>query len=474
MKMEKVILTGIKPTGELHLGNYCGAIKPMIEFVNGKKEDETIYMFIADIHALNGGLPAKDIREFSYSAVATYLACGLDPQKVVIFRQSAVRQHAELGTLLTNVTPKGMMNRATAYKAAVDKSYDEIYSYKNVEEFYYNSPEYFTNILSEIDKQSELDDINFKIKCLTNQGTDKNNPKLVKLFEQKNNMPLINEEIYYSIYLQLLLSEPTVSEYREILNEYSAYLPEDVKELIQTGSDEDFLKELYYISALLKERKKQIDIIKKHDAGINMGLYTYPILMAADILLYQSNVVPVGYDQRQHIEMARDIASTFNSRYSDTFTLPEYDAEKPGPEIKGLDGRKMSKSYNNHIPIFCEENELKSKIKKIETDSAKPEEPKENVEGMTIYQLYKLFATEEQSLDFKTRLEAGGFGYGDAKQELFEVINNYLKPKREEYNRLMSNRKELDAILEENEAKAARVAEKTIRKVKKKMGLVQT
>ncbi|MCP4354130.1 MAG: tryptophan--tRNA ligase [Proteobacteria bacterium] len=336
-KQNKVILTGIKPTGHPHLGNYCGAIKPMIEFANNKQDDETIYMFIPDIHSLNGSLTAAQIREFSYSLIASYLACGLNPEKAIIFRQSAVRQHAELATLLTNVTSKGLMNRAHSYKAAVDKN------------------------------------------------TTANEPE---------------------------------------------------------------------------------------DAGINMGLYNYPILMAADILLYQTNTVPVGKDQIQHIEMTRDIAGTFNSRYSDTFTLPDYESKEDAPEIKGLDGRKMSKSYGNHIPIFCEENELKSLIKKIITDSAKPEEPKKDVENSTLVQLYALFADTNELQSYKDRLAKGGFSYGDAKQELFELINADLAMKRQKYKHYMENRKELDAILEANEEKARRVAEKTIRKVKKKMGLV--
>ena len=336
-EQNNVILTGIKPSGMPHLGNYCGAIKPMIEAINNKKDNETIYMFIPDIHVINGGLEPAKIREFSYGMLATYLACGLDPEKVVVYRQSAVRQHAELATLLNNFTPKGMMNRAHSYKAAVDKN------------------------------------------------TEAGNTK---------------------------------------------------------------------------------------DEGINMGLYTYPILMAADILLYHTNTVPVGKDQIQHIEMARDIANSFNARYSETFTIPNYESKEDAPEIAGLDGRKMSKSYGNHIPMFCNENELKSLVKKIITDSARPEEPKQNVESSTIFQLYALFADDAKTADFKARLEAGGFGYGDAKMELFELINGELSAKRKKYNELMADRKALEEVLRAGEEKARFVAEKTMRKVRKKMGLV--
>lgn len=335
---QKVILTGIKPSGKPHLGNYCGAIKPMVEQVDNKKDNETIHMFIPDIHVVNGGLEAAKIREFTYDMLASYLACGLDPEKVVIYRQSAIRQQAELGLLLNNFTPKGMMNRAHSYKAAVDKN---------------------------------------QLAGLTN------------------------------------------------------------------------------------------------DENINMGLYSYPILMAADILIYQSNVVPVGKDQVQHIEMARDIASTFNHRYSDTFVIPDYESKEDAPEISGLDGRKMSKSYGNHIPMFCNEMELKGYVKKIITDSAKPEEPKD-VENSTLVQLYELFADEAKAADYKARLAAGGFSYGDAKQELFKLLNAELSEKRAKYNELMKDRKALEAILREGEEKARRVAEKTMRKVRKKMGLVET
>ena len=221
---------------------------------------------------------------------------------------------------------------------------------------------------------------------------------------------------------------------------------------------------------LIKDARNSQEV---YDENINMGLYTYPILMAADILLYHTNTVPVGKDQIQHIEMARDIANSFNNRYSETFTLPNYESKEDAPEISGLDGRKMSKSYGNHIPMFCNENELKSLVKKIITDSAKPEEPKD-VTNSTLVQLYALFAEEAKTEDYKTKLAAGGFGYGDAKMELFELINSELAEKRERYNELMKDRKALDAILRAGEEKARFVAEKTMRKVRKKMGLVDT
>jgi tryptophanyl-tRNA synthetase len=378
---KKVTLTGIKPSGMPHLGNYCGAIKPMIETVNKKADDETIYMFIPDIHVVNGGLEPAKIREFTNGMLASYLACGLDPEKVVIFRQSAIRQHAELATLLNNFTPKGMMNRAHSYKAAVQRNREK-----------------FIN-------------------------EDQNTTNLIDFLEQN----------------------------KEYAKETSQ--PHEVTETIG------------------KHIEEMTNI--RLDQGINMGLYAYPILMAADILLYNSNVVPVGKDQVQHIEMARDIANSFNNRYSETFTLPTYESKEDAPEIAGLDGRKMSKSYGNHIPMFCTENELKNLVKKIITDSAKPEEPK-NVENSTLVQLYALFADEQKTADYKNRLAAGGFGYGDAKMELFELLNNSLKEKREIYNKLMADKQALNEVLKAGEEKARRVAEKTMVKVRRKMGLVET
>lgn len=386
-KNQKVILTGIKPSGMPHLGNYCGAIKPMIDFVENKKDNETIYMFIPDIHVVNTGLEPAKIRGFSYGMLASYLACGLDPEKAIVFRQSAIRQHAELATYLNNFTPKGMMNRAHSYKAAVDK---------NIKELNGNIENHFgLNILKEQLEQLEQ-----------------------KVQETKGR-----------------------KEASRYLNGYN------------------------YVRSLIANNNSM-------DAGINMGLYNYPILMAADILMYQTNTVPVGKDQIQHIEMARDIANSFNNRYSPTFTLPDYESKEDAPEITGLDGRKMSKSYGNHIPLFCTENELKSLIKKIITDSAKPEEKKPDARNSTIVQLYALFASEEQTAEFTSRLEKGGFGYGDAKQELFELMNAELSPRRKRYNELMADRQKLDAIFEKHEEQARRVAEKTMRKVRKKMGLV--
>lgn len=219
-----------------------------------------------------------------------------------------------------------------------------------------------------------------------------------------------------------------------------------------------------YKAIVEKNSEAGVDI----DSGVNMGLYTYPVLMAADILLYNSDVVPVGADQKQHVEFARDIAGYFNNIYGGVFKLPEPIIGKDTGIIPGLDGRKMSKSYDNTIPLFAPENELKKKIMRIITDSKTPEESK-NPDESTIFQLYKHFADEKEIADFRQMFLSGGMGYGSAKNILFEKINSVLSKPRAEYERLMNNKKELDKILNNGATRAGIIAEKTITKVKKAM-----
>ncbi|MBQ6110705.1 MAG: tryptophan--tRNA ligase [Alphaproteobacteria bacterium] len=326
---DKIVLTGIKPTGIPHLGNYVGALKPLIELANNYKT----YIFIADLHALNSIKDAKLIKQYSYEIAALMIALGLNLDNAVLFRQSDIMGVYQLSNFLMNVTPKGLMNRAHSYKAMVEKN------------------------------------------------TEAN-----------------------------------------------------------------------------------LDI----DSGVNMGLYTYPILMAADILLYNSDVVPVGADQKQHVEFARDIAGYFNNTYGETFKLPEPIIGETNGIIPGLDGRKMSKSYDNTIPVFVTESELKKKIMRIITDSKTPEESK-NPDESTIFQLYKHFAKADEIEQFRQMFLKGGMGYGTAKTILFEKINSILSEPRKEYERLMANKDELDAILHNGAERAKIVAEKTITRVKKAM-----
>ena len=328
-KQDKIVLTGIKPTGTPHLGNYIGALKPLVDMSHKNKT----FMFIADLHALNTMHDAAVIKEHTYEIAAMLVAMGLDLKNAVLFRQSDIVQVYQLATLLTNVTPKGLMNRAHSYKAAVEKN---------------------------------------------------------------------------------------------------AAAGEDV------------------------------------DAGVNMGLYTYPILMAADILLYDSDIVPVGADQKQHVEFARDIAGYFNNIYGETFKLPEPVISETAGTIPGLDGRKMSKSYDNTIPLFAPESELKKKIMRIITDSKTPDEPKDPDES-TIFMLYKHFATDDEIAKLREMFVAGGMGYGTAKTILFEKINSVLSDARREYERLMTNKDELDKILGDGAVRARVVAAKTLERVMRTM-----
>lgn len=209
-------------------------------------------------------------------------------------------------------------------------------------------------------------------------------------------------------------------------------------------------------------------VAKGIDASV--GLFTYPILMAADILLYKPNFVPVGKDQKQHLEIARDLAQKFNHLFGETFVLPEPIISEETAVIPGIDGQKMSKSYGNTIDIFGTEKQLKKQIMSIVTDSAEVEEKKEP-EGNTIYELYKLFATEEEVQQMAADFRAGGMGYGDAKKRLFEKANTFLAPFREKREALLQNPKELEEILEIGKKKAEVRAQRMLEKVYKKVGL---
>ncbi len=327
----KRILTGIKPTGYAHIGNYFGAIRPAIEL--SKNPDFDCYYFIADYHALTTLKTKEEFEVYSKNIACAWLACGLDPNKVVFYRQSDIKEDFELNWILCNVTPKGLMNRAHAYKACVEK----------------------------------------------------------------------NQEAGFDV-----------------------------------------------------------------DNNVNMGLYNYPILMAADILLFETNLVPVGLDQKQHIEIARDIANYFNNKYKKVFVLPEEYIQKEVQTLVGLDGRKMSKSYGNTIKLFGTEKELQKSINRIVTDSKLPGEPKDL--DCTLNKIYKLFATESQQAEFDKKL-AGGLGWGDAKKELFEIANNYIKPMREKYDYYMSHFEEVEKILHDGAEKARVVARKVLSDVRKAIGV---
>jgi tryptophanyl-tRNA synthetase len=328
---KEIVLTGIKPTGKVHLGNYIGAIKPALQLAGAS--DCTALYFIADYHGLTFIQDRDEFRNLSYGIAATWLALGLDPERVIFYRQSDVPEIFELHWILSCLTSKGLMNRAHAYKA---------------------------------------------------------------IHEQN----------------------------------------------IQLGVDAD--------------------------AGVNMGLFTYPVLMAADILVFQSDKVPVGKDQIQHVEIARDIAEGFNRIYGDTFKLPDYRVDENTSVIPGLDGRKMSKSYNNTIPLFETPENLKKLISKIKTDSTPPQEPKDP-DTSNIFLLYKEFAAPAQVQDFRKQY-LSGISWGEAKQELFQVINAALEEPRKKYNEFMAAPEQIDAILSEGARKARALAAPLLAQVKAKIG----
>lgn len=204
-------------------------------------------------------------------------------------------------------------------------------------------------------------------------------------------------------------------------------------------------------------------------SDVNAGVFNYPVLMTADIVLYDANFVPVGKDQRQHLEIARDIAATFNGRYGETFVLPEARIEESVMTIPGIDGRKMSKSYGNIIDIFLPDKELRKQVMSIVTDSTPMEAPK-NPDTDNVFAIYKLLATPEQTLTLRQKYLAGNFGYGHAKQELFDLIIQKFAKEREAFNHYMNNIPELEKTLEKCEAKATAIATEVIGRVRKKIG----
>jgi tryptophanyl-tRNA synthetase len=330
----QVSLTGIKPTGEPHLGNLIGAIGPALELA---ERYESMY-FVADYHALTLVRDPEQMRYYSRSVAATWLAAGLDPERITMYRQSDVPETFELAWALSCVTGKGLMNRAHAYKAARDKN-------------------------------------------------------------------------------------------------------------AEAG---------------------KTDL----DAGINMGLYNYPVLMAADIILMDADVVPVGKDQVQHVEYAADIAGSFNHLFGNTLKVPQAVVPEAdtGKTLPGVDGRKMSKSYGNTIPLFTSESQLKKLVRRMPTDSTPVEDPKDP-DSSSAFQILEQFAPADIISDTRKRLEAGGMGWGDLKNLLFEVLNDRLGPLRARYDSLMAPNSELDSLLAAGAGKARARAQVVLTKVRKATGI---
>ena len=313
------VLTGITTSGTPHLGNYVGAVRPAI--AASRASDAESFYFLADLHSLIKAQDPARTQRSTLEIAATWLAAGLEPDKVWFYRQSDIPEITELTWFLTCVAGKGILNRAHAYKAAVDRNRAD-------------------------------------------------------------------------------------------------------------GEDDD--------------------------SGISAGLFMYPVLMAADILIFKANQVPVGRDQVQHIEMARDFGQRFNHVYGrDHFVLPEAAIDESVATLPGLDGRKMSKSYDNTIPLFAPRAELKKAIASITTDSRAPGEAKE-VEGSALFQLYQAFASVDEAAQMR-QAYAEGIGWGDAKQKLFECIDAEIAPMRERYEALIARPADIESILRDG---ARRLREK--------------
>ena len=326
------VLTGITTTGTPHLGNYVGAIRPTVQASRNAATQG--FYFLADYHALIKCDDPARIQRSTLEIAASWIAAGLDPERVMFYRQSDIPEIPELTWFLTCVIGKGVLNRAHAYKASVDK----------------------------------------------------------------NNA---------------------------------------------AGKDPD--------------------------ADVTAGLFMYPVLMGADILMFKAHQVPVGRDQIQHIEMARDMASSFNHLYGEHLVLPEAVVEESVSLLPGLDGRKMSKSYDNTIPLFSSNAQMKKLISGILTDSRAPGEAKDT-EGSALFQIYQAFASAEETSAL-AKAYADGIAWGDAKQLLFERIDREVAPMRSQYEALMANPGKVDDILLKGAAKARELASPLMKELRHAVGL---
>src|SRR5216110_3538738 len=317
------ILSGIQPSGVLHIGNYFGMMRPAIAL---QAEGEAFY-FIADYHALTSLRDPAALRENSRRVALDFLACGLDPERAALFRQSDVPQVTELAWILSTLAPMGLLERAHSYKDKLARG-----------------------------------------------------------------------------------------------------------------------------------------------MSANVGLFSYPILMAADILIYDSDVVPVGKDQKQHIEITRDLAAKMNETFGPIFKLPEPRIEAATEVVRGLDGQKMSKSYGNNIDIFSDEKETRKRVMSIVTDSTPMESPKDP-ERSTIIQLYSLFASKDELADMRERFKKGGTGYGDFKKELFEKLWEYFSPMRKRREEILRDKSCVDNVLVQGAKRANEIADQVMERVRAAVGL---
>ena len=329
--MKPISLTGIKPTGRPHIGNYLGMYRPALDLM---KNYQGMY-FVADYHALTTMHNPDTLRELVYEVAASWLALGLDPDEAIFFRQSDIVEIPEFTWILSCFTSKGLLNRAHAYKAAVDEN-------------------------------------------------------------------------------------------------------------LASGRDPD--------------------------EGINAGLFNYPVLMAADILLYGSDVVPVGLDQKQHIEITRDIAEAFNRTYGEVLKVPEGIIQESVMKVPGVDGQKMSKSYNNTIPIFATEKEVRKQVMRIVTDSKRPEDPKDP-DDSTLLTLLSFFANPQRLEEIRQLFVHGGAAYGDLKKELAELILTHFAGARERFPALINDHAYLEEVLAQGAHKARQMGQPYLAAVRKATGI---
>src|SRR6058998_3264848 len=317
------ILSGIQPSGVLHIGNYFGMMRPAIAL---QSEGEAFY-FIADYHALTSVRDPTTLRENIHRVALDFLACGLDPERGALFRQSDVPQVTELAWILSTVAPMGLLERSHSYK-----------------------------------------------------------DKLAR-----------------------------------------GVLP-------------------------------------------SVGLFNYPVLMAADILIYDSDIVPVGKDQKQHIEITRDLAAKMNEAFGQVFKLPEPRIHAATEVVPGLDGQKMSKSYGNNIDIFSDEKETRKRVMSIVTDSTRVEAPKDPSRS-TIFQLYSLVASKDEIANMRKRVQKGGTGYSDFKRELFEKLWEYFAPMRKCREEILADKSYIDNVLARGAERANQVADHVMTRVRAAVGL---
>ena len=329
--MKPIALTGIKPTGRPHIGNYLAMYRPALDLM----ENHLGMYFVADYHALTTLHDPATLRELVYEVAASWLALGLDPKKAIFFRQSDIPEIPEFTWILSCFTSKGLLNRAHAYKDAVDEN------------------------------------------LATNRDPDE---------------------------------------------------------------------------------------------GVNAGLFYYPVLMAADILLYGSDVVPVGLDQKQHIEITRDIAEAFNRTYGEVLKVPEGLIREEVMKIPGIDGRKMSKSYDNTIPIFAPEKELRKRVMRIVTDSKRPEDPKDPEED-NLFTLLRFFASPERLEEIRNLYLFGGAAYGALKKELADLVLAHFAESRPRFEALINDKAYLDQVLKEGAAKARAMGQPYLQAARKATGI---